>query len=81
MSEERLRKDINRLKQLTNGCIPEFHQDIEDVLDRFEQLKEVIEEVRQLVNNSKLSYLATSNLPDDLLQILDKVKVDNERPN
>lgn len=44
MSEERLRKDINRLKQLTNGCIPEFHQDIEDVLDRFEQLKEMFED-------------------------------------
>ena len=85
MSEERLRKDINRLKQLTNGCIPEFHQDIEDVLDRFEQLKEVIEEVREYVNTKLIDVNLTYGIDnefreeyDDLLQILDKAAKENK---
>ena len=78
MSEERLWEDINRLKRLTNGVIPEFHQDIEDVLNKLDLYKEVIEEVREYAKRFDIERLHENcehNLAEvleDLLQILDK---------
>jgi SMC interacting uncharacterized protein involved in chromosome segregation len=81
MSEERLRKDINRLKLLTNGCIPEYHQDIENVLDRLEQYKFVLDEIRELLNETFVygdewhwDSGAIRDYLEDIEKLLDKVK-------
>lgn len=80
MSEERLRKDINSLKRLTNGYMPEYHQDIENVLDRLEQLqqenqqlKSVIDKIRAYINNIPYKDLEPIEV-QVISKILDKVK-------
>lgn len=76
MSEERLRKDINRLKRLTNGCMSEYHQDIEDVLDRLEQYKSVLDEIReQLKFERKIALSLNKPYTVSVIdKLLDKVK-------
>lgn len=75
--QKKIANAISNLQQ-ENKILRENAEHNDKVVDKVNWenrlLKGVIEEVRKCVNNSKISYLAMSKLPEDLLQILDKVK-------